>query len=224
MAVVVNPVNKVESLTLEQIRMIFAGEIEDWNVIGSTGLTTSGGAAGRINACGLRDTNPAAAVFYKECLPADKFKRVTLKKDTAEVLAVVSMDPQAIGFVDLATIPTTGQTAKVLGIRMKTGKDTGLKPVPPTAENIKNAMYPLSQRLYLYVHPQASDTAKDFAKFIASCGGSEATPYADTVAAVMDTYRKHGLISLADAALERAAKDATTRPASAVGKSGTSRK
>jgi ABC-type phosphate transport system substrate-binding protein len=69
-------------------------------------------------------------------------------------------------------------------------------------------MYPLSQRLWLYVHPQASDTAKDFVKFIATCGASEASPYADTVKAVMDTYRKHGLVPLADAALLRMTKDA----------------
>jgi len=66
----------------------------------------------------------------------------------------------------------------------------------------------LSQRLWLYVHPQASDTARDFAKFIATCGASEASPYADTVKAVMDTYRKNGLVPLADAALVRMTKDA----------------
>ena len=41
-----------------------------------------------------------------------------------------------------------------------------------------------------------------------SAGGSEPTPYADTVKTMMETYQKHGLIPLADAALERAAKDA----------------
>jgi ABC-type phosphate transport system substrate-binding protein len=86
-AVIVNPLNKLDALTLDQIRMIFAGEIEDWSVLGSTGLKP----VPRINVFGLRfdsahrerDTNFAAAVFYNECLPADKFKRVTLKKDTA---------------------------------------------------------------------------------------------------------------------------------------------
>ncbi len=68
----------------------------------------------------------------------------------------------------------------------------------------------------MYVHPQAGDTARGFVKFIATCGGStsltagaaEASPYADTVKVVMDTYRKHGLVPLADAALERMVKDA----------------
>ena len=136
---------------------------------------------------------------------------MTIKKDTAEALAAVSMDPYAIAFVDLSALPESADAmakagVKVLGIR--TGQGDQKKTFMPTPENIKTAMYPLSQRLYLYVHPQASDTAKDFAKFIATCGGSETSPYADTVKAVMETYHKHGLIPLADAASERMAKDA----------------
>jgi hypothetical protein len=87
-------------------------------------------------------------------------------------------------------------------------------------------MYPFSQRMFLYVHPQARETAKDFAKFMATCGASTAERpkdgsepswmndamrgvFADeTVKAVMETYAKHGLIPLADAAIDRAAKDA----------------
>jgi len=126
------------------------------------------------------------------------------------------MDPQAIAFVDLLAIPglssaaltgsfaAAGQNVKVLAIQ--TG--AGTKTVLPTPENIKNATYPLSQRLYVYVHPKASDTAKDFVKFIATCGASEASPYADTVKSVMATYRKHGLVPLADDALQRMAEDA----------------
>jgi ABC-type phosphate transport system substrate-binding protein len=150
------------------------------------------------------------------------------------------MDPQAIGFVDLAAIPASGQNVKILAIKLGTAAPppafaeatagrppagaAGTSPVRgggvaeregaagrvyyPTPENIRSAMYPLSQRLWLYVHPKASDTAKDFVKFIATCGASEASPYADTVKAVMDTYRKNGLVPLADAALERMTKDA----------------
>jgi phosphate transport system substrate-binding protein len=228
-AIIVNPANKLESLTLEQVRSIFGGEVDDWAVIGSTGLTAGGGLGGAaggspagkkpagaagvpIHAFGLRGSDLAGAIFNKECLSEGKIKKVTFKKDTAETLAAVSMDTQAIAFVDLAAIPATGQSVKILGIQINTGKNAGEAPATrvcqPTAENIKNAMYPFSQRLYLYVHPKASETAKDFAKFIATCGGSEASPYADTVKSVMETYRKNGLIPLADAAIERAAKDA----------------
>ncbi|MDD4890557.1 MAG: substrate-binding domain-containing protein [Phycisphaerae bacterium] len=225
-AIIVNSTSKLNLLTLDQVRAIFGGEVDDWATIGGTGLTPTpaardlprrvGGVA--INKFGLFQKDPAAVIFANECLPASKFKKVTLKKDTAEVVAAVSMDPQAIAFVDLSAIPgignapltgdfaAAGQTVKALAIQLGIGEKA--KIIPPTAENIKNAMYPFSQRMFLYVHPQASDTAKDFAKFMATCGGSEASPYADTVKAVMETYQKHGLIPLADAAIERAAKDA----------------
>jgi ABC-type phosphate transport system substrate-binding protein len=255
-AVIVNPANKIDALTIGQLQAIFGGEVADWGTIGSTGLTTRGNSGSQIKGSqikiyGLRADDPATGIFEKECLDRYKWRRVVVKKDTAEAVAAVSMDPQAIGFVDLAAIPATGQSVRILGIRLP-GRGSAAAPPPafaeatagrppagaagtspvrgggvaapppapgatsprgggvyyPSPENIKSAMYPLSQRLWLYVHPKASDTAKDFVKFIATCGASEASPYADTVKAVMDTYRKHGLVPLADAALERMAKDA----------------
>ena len=200
-AIIVNPANKLESLTLDQVRAIFAGEVGHWAIIGDSGLPAPEDPKGKpgaipVKCFGLGVNDPAACVFHKECLAAAKFRRVTTTKDTAEALAAVSMDAQATAFVDLAAIPATGQTVKVLGIR--TGKGDQEKVVMPTPENIRNATYPLSERLYLYVHPKASDTAKDFARFITSCGRLEATPYADTAKAVTETYRKHGLIPLSD--------------------------
>jgi len=222
-AIIVNPANKLESLTLGQIQAVFGGEVDDWAIIGGTELSAPAGPSGKskdipIHAFGLRARRPATEIFEKECLLARKFRRVTRKRDTAGAVAAVSMDPRAIAFVDLTAIPgigpaslagdfaAAGQNVKVLAIQIGIGEKA--KIIQPTPENIRNAMYPLSQRLFLYVHPKAGDTAKDFAKFIATCGGSEASPYADTVKAVMETYQKHGLIPLADAAIERVTKDA----------------
>jgi len=211
-AIIVNPANKLESLTLGQIQAIFQGDVDDWAIIGGTELTAPAGPGTLdIHAFGLYPREPAAAIFEKEAVPRNKWKRVTRKKDTAEAVAAVSMDPQAIAFVDLTAIPATGQSVKILPIKFGQGEKA--RNIAPAPENIRNAMYPLSQRYFLCVHPKASDTAKDFAKFIATCGGSEATPYADTVKAVMETYRKHGLIPLADEAITRAAKDAMAEAA-----------
>jgi len=222
-AVIVNPANKLESLTLGQIQTIFQGDVDDWAIIGGTELTPPAGPGGRsdkieINIYGLYARELATAIFEKECLPRRKWRRVKYKKDTAAAVAAVSTDPRAIAFVDLTAIPgigaaslagdfaAAGQNVKVLAIQIGIGERA--KIIQPTPENIRNAMYPLSQRYFLYVHPKASETAKDFAKFIATCGGSAAGPYADTVKAVMETYQKHGLIPLADAAIERVTKDA----------------
>lgn len=245
-AVIVNPANKLSSLSLKQLRDIFGGKVKDWNAIGSTGLTASGDGKSQIKKCqikahgprtddpaagndgkseieksqikayGLRTDDPATAVFEKECLSRYKWGRVLAKKDTAAAVAAVSMDPQAIAYVDLLAIPgltpaslagsfaAAGQNVKVLAIK----PISQAAPVLPTPTNIKIGTYPLSQRLYVYVHPKASATARDFVKFIATCGASEATPYADTVKSVMDTYSKHNLVSLAPAAIQRITKEA----------------
>jgi len=90
-------------------------------------------------------------------------------------------------------------------------------PVLPTPANIKSGTYPLSQRLYVYVHLTARATARDFVKFIATSGGSEATPYADTVQAVMKTCNKHNVIPLAPAAIQRIAKEAKAARSASTG-------
>ena len=42
-AIIVNPANKLESLTLGQIQAIFQGDVDDWAVIGGTELTPPAG-------------------------------------------------------------------------------------------------------------------------------------------------------------------------------------
>jgi len=197
-AVIVNPANKIDALTIGQLQAIFGGEVEDWGTLGSTSLTARGDSKSQIKVYGLRSDDPATGIFEKECLDRYKWRRVVVKKDTAEAVAAVSMDPQAIGFVDLTAIPATGQNIKILAIKLGTGERAKL--IQPTPENIKSAMYPLSQRLWLYVHPAASETGRAFAAFVTSV-------------LPMDTYRKHGLVPLADAALLRMSKDAMAEAA-----------
>jgi len=63
------------------------------------------------------------------------------------------------------------------------------------------------------VSPDSPQILQILPRFSPTCGDAEASPYADTVKAVMDTYRKHGLVPLADAALLRMAKDAMAEAA-----------
>jgi ABC-type phosphate transport system substrate-binding protein len=197
-AVVVHGSSKMDAITLAQLRAAFAGEAGEWKTFGAGGS----GDGGRIACYGPRAPDLAAAVFGKEVLALDKCKMAAWKKDSAEVIAAVAADANGIGIVD-ATAIAGARGVKVLGIRMGgapaaagVGAVGAEKVLYPTPETIRNATYPLSQRLFLYVHPQASETAKDFAKFIATCGQSAESPYFDTVSQVAEVYRKNGLIPL----------------------------
>jgi ABC-type phosphate transport system substrate-binding protein len=208
-AIIVNPAIKLKSLTIEQVRSIFSGQTTDWKDLDA--------GEGKIAAYVLGSSNPASEVFRKEVLASEKLKGVDFKKGTAAAVAAVSMDKAAIAFVDLAEIPAAGQTIKVIPI------GPADKAVAPTAKAIRDGTYPLAHSLYVYVNPKASDTTKDFVAFIVACGGPEPCPFTDNVKVVADAFLKDGMIPLADAAIERMAKDAaaakakepTTKPAKA---------
>ena len=192
-AIVVNRANKLKSLTLGQVRAIFSGQVSDWQIVGGTGLSAQEGAGGvPIKRFGLSPGDPAAGIFYEECLGRSKLRNVRYKKSSAEAVAAVSMDAGGIAFVDMAEVSGDTDGVKVLPLRLGAGEQARV--VRPTAQNIRNAMYPLSERLRLYVHPEAGEAAKGFARFVATCGASEETIYTDVVGEVREVYRKHGLI------------------------------
>jgi ABC-type phosphate transport system substrate-binding protein len=199
---------------MAQVRAFFGGEIADWSLIPGTGLggsTKTGGASAAlaINCYSPPMGDPLSVIFQKEGLSGDKWRHVTSKKDSAEVLAAVATDSQGIGIVDLTAIPVGDKSVRVLAIG-----PLG-KAVSPVPESLRNAMYPFAQRVYLYVHPKATDAAKDFAAFLATCGQSVGNLSTDTVKAAMAAYRQQGLVPLADVVLDRAAKEALATPAKA---------
>lgn len=199
-AIVVNRANALDSLTMGQVQAIFRGDVRDWRLLGC------GGPAGSreelpIRSYGLPYEAPASGVFRDRGIPWDHFRAWETKDSTARALAAVSMDKAAIAFVDLGRIPESGQTVKVLGIRVGMGEDAYV--VHPGPEAILTGRYPLSRRMYLYVHPGAGEDARRFAEFLETCGKSEETPCVDTVQSVMDVYREAGLIPLSKTAIER---------------------
>lgn len=194
-ALVVNAANKIDSLSLEQLESIWSGEADDWSVIDGTGLTppdwplpgTKGPTAIPVHRYGLRKNERATEVFERARPARAKNGRMAFLPSTEEVVASVGVDPYAIGFVDLAAIPKTGQTIKVIGIigtKNNAGGD-GQKPevIYPSAATIRDGTYPFAERVFLFVHPKASEAAKGFAEFLASESLEQA-------------YHSHGLLPL----------------------------
>lgn len=185
-AIVAHAMNKLDHLTAEQVRVVFVGQIDDWGVLGAKP------AAGKtaIQRYGLGLPDEAAKLFYRKVLTAHEAGLIQRKKDSAAVLAAVSMEPNAIAFVDYVDLPAEPAKAgvKVLAVG-KEGAGTW-----PSRGTILSGTYPLSERLYLYVNPSASPTAKDFVKFVLSGGGAAANPYVDVPKAVGEAFRKHGFV------------------------------
>ncbi len=171
-AICVNSMNKLGSLTLEQVRHLFSKKTSTWRDVT--------GAEVKIKRYGLVGTDPAARVFYNRINPPAACARAETRQGTQGVLAALSRDPHGIAFVDAAAAndllaAAPGKSGiKVLSIGAKG------KAAPPTAANVKAGKYPIAQRLTLHVSPRASQTTRDFVKFILS-------------GAADDVFTKHGL-------------------------------
>lgn len=158
-AVIVNSSNPIRSLSKEQIRSIFAGEVTDWSQIG-------GDSAGSIKVL-ARDAKSGTWDTFKSLVLGDTPLASTALRieDSRQLSDRVANDPSAIGFVGLAFV----RSAKAVAV-----SEPGARPVLPTALTVATEDYPLSRRLFLYTpsNPQNSMT-RDFVTFALSRNGQE---------------------------------------------------
>ena len=95
-AVIVNPANGVEDLTVEQIAKIFTGEITDWSELGGDAGTIS--CIGREAGSGTRDG------FESITKTKDACKMDQELTSTGAVIEAVAGNPNAIGYASLSSV------------------------------------------------------------------------------------------------------------------------
>lgn len=148
-AIIVNPQNPVQDLTLEQIAKIYTGEITNWKDVGGEDAEIV--RIGREAGSGTRDgfesiTDTKDACQYRQELTS-----------TGDVIATVSQNPNAIGYASLAAIKDSVKALTVNG-------------VAPTEATVKDGTY-LVQRPFVLVTKEGaalSETAQKFFDFATS--------------------------------------------------------
>ena len=148
-AIIVNPQNPVQDLTLEQIAKIYTGEITNWKDVGGEDAEIV--LIGREAGSGTRDgfesiTDTKDACQYRQELTS-----------TGDVITTVSRNPNAIGYASLAAIKDSVKALTVNG-------------VAPTEATVKDGTY-LVQRPFVLVTKEGvalSETAQKFFDFVTS--------------------------------------------------------
>ena len=163
-AVIVNPENTVEDLTVEQIAAIYTGEITNWSEVGGIDAeivligrdASSGTRSGFEEIVGVED-----ACQYRQELTSN-----------GDVLTTVASNPGAIGYASVATVKDTVKALKVGG-------------VAPTNETVKDGSYAIQRPFVLVTKEGAelSETAKAFFDFITSEAAHEVITAAGVVPA-----------------------------------------
>jgi len=148
-AVIVNPQNPVQQLSLEQVSAIYRGAINNWSELGGEDRPIV-----RLS----RETNSGTHVYFLETVirlgnSEDEtiFSADTLLLPSSEgIIAEVSDNPNAIGYDGLGYITPT---VKMLAVAPKTGGQYVL----PSIATVNDGSYPIARDLYMYA-PEASST------------------------------------------------------------------
>lgn len=107
-AVIVNPSNNVDDLSIEQIADIYTGKITDWSELG--GESGEIVVIGREAGSGTRDGFESITKTEGTCVLRQELTA------TGDVIAAVAGNENAIGYASLASVKDTVKAAKVDGV------------------------------------------------------------------------------------------------------------
>ncbi|HNR89393.1 MAG TPA: PstS family phosphate ABC transporter substrate-binding protein [Spirochaetota bacterium] len=129
---IVHPKNPVKDLTMDQLKGIYDGSINDWSTVGGTP-----GAIVVIS----RDTSSGTYEIWHEKVlkKKDVRKDALLQASNGAIISSVSTNPKAIGYIGFGYLNDTVRTVTV-------------NKVEGTIENGKSGKYPVSRKLYMYVN------------------------------------------------------------------------
>lgn len=157
-AVIVNPSNPVNELTLQQISDIYSGKIDNWKDVGGEDLQIV-----RLS----RETNSGTHVYFLEevlRLGDDENKTLfstnTLLLPSSEgITAEVRDNPHAIGYDGLGYITPD---LKVIAV----AKEPGGEYIIPSADTVNSQAYPIARDLYMYTAGQPTGTVEEYLAWI----------------------------------------------------------
>lgn len=159
LAVVVNPQNKVEKLTREQLEKIFIGEITNWKEVGGEDLAIV--VYSRENSSGTYE-------FFKEHVMDKKnyASSVLNMPATGAIVQSISQTKGSIGYIGLAYMTSDIKSLQV-------SYDGGQNFVAPSIEAAMNKTYPIARPLYYFYDVKSADKVKSFVDFCLSAEGQK---------------------------------------------------
>jgi phosphate transport system substrate-binding protein len=159
-AVIVNPKNPVNQLTLQQISDIYSGKINNWSEVGGDNRPIV-----RLS----RETNSGTHVYFLENVlrlgqkdNKTLFSTNTLLLPSSEgITAEIKDNPNAIGYDGLGYVTPD---VKVIAV----AKDLVRSYILPSAKSVNDNQYPIARDLYMYTASSPIGAIKDYLDWILS--------------------------------------------------------
>ncbi len=152
-AIVVNPVNKVRSLSQEQVAAIYAGTITNWQEVG--------GEDRKINIYTRDEASGTRAVFWKKALAKGNVaKNANFVVSNGAMKAAVSQDSYAIGYVSIGHMNDS-----LAGVAFNS--------IEPTLANVQSGKYPIARGLYSNTKGEPIGLVKKVIDYLFTAEGQE---------------------------------------------------
>ena len=165
LAVVVNPSNTVDKLTMDQLAGIFTGRITNWKELGWKDE--------RIVVLS-REVNSGTHVYFKEHVlrkndpnSKEEFAPSALMLSSSQAIAdEIAGNSSAIGYYGMGYISAKQKPVAI-------AKDEKSEYVEPIIENVISNKYPISRPLFLYTNGTPQGLVKKFVDFALSKEGQD---------------------------------------------------
>ena len=165
LAVVINPANSIDKLTLYQLASIFTGGVTNWKELG--------GKDKKIVVLS-REVNSGTHVYFKEHVlrkndpnSKEEFSPGALMLSSSQAIAdEVAGNSSAIGYYGMGYISKKQKPVAI-------AKDEKSEYVESTIENVLNGKYPISRPLLLYTNGEPQGMVKKFTDFVLSKEGQD---------------------------------------------------
>lgn len=165
LAVIVNPNNPVDKLTVDQLADIFTGRVKNWK--------DAGGLDEQIVILS-REVNSGTHVYFKDHVlrkmdpdSREEFAPSALLLSSSQAIAdEVAHNSAAIGYYGMGYISDKQKPVSV-------AKDKDAEYTAPSIENVVSGAYPISRPLFIYTNGEPVGDVKEFIDFALSEEGQE---------------------------------------------------
>jgi phosphate transport system substrate-binding protein len=154
-AIVTHPDTELPSLSIEQVRDIFAGEITNYSEVGGPDADII--VVSREEGSGTRAAFEELVMEYKDEAGEKQakaiYERALLQQSNGQVRTTVSTTPDAIGYLSFGFLGDDIRPVQIDGVE-------------PTVGNVLNGSYPIFRPLNMLTNGAPNDLAQAFLDFI----------------------------------------------------------